>query len=340
MTHEPNLPLLLPVDRAPSPLATTRQHDLGRWLIPLGAAACLLPLVSTGVALLAGVALALVAGNPYLATTRRATPALLALAVVGLGAGMDLRVVAAVGLHGVGYTIAGIATCFAIGALLTRALRVPPLTGALITIGTAICGGSAIAAVVPILRPKEHETSVALATVFLLNAVALFAFPAVGHRVGLGDGQFGLWSALAIHDTSSVVGAAMAWGGGAVAVATTVKLARALWILPLTIGLAVWQRRQPGQADGARGQTRRPWFILGFVLAAALVTFVPALAPAGQLVAAGARRALVVTLFLIGANLTGQSLRAVGLRPLLLGLGLWIAMAGLSLAAIALHAIQ
>ena len=311
--------------------------EAGRWLIALGAAVCLLPMVSTGVALLAGVTLALAFGNPYLATTRRATPALLALAVVGLGAGMDLRVVAAVGAHGIGYTVAGIASCFILGALMTRALGVPKLTGALITIGTAICGGSAIAAVVPILRPKEEESSVALATVFLLNAVALFAFPAIGHRVGLSDGQFGLWSALAIHDTSSVVGAAMAWGGHAVAVATTVKLARALWIVPLTLGLGLWQARRPG---GAAGATKRPWFILGFLAAAALVTFVPPLAPAGQLVAAGARRALVVTLFLIGSNLSGASLRAVGVRPLVLGLGLWIAMASLSLGAIVTHLIR
>jgi uncharacterized integral membrane protein (TIGR00698 family) len=339
MALEQAMPPLFRSDRD-RPLPAVRRLELGRWLTPLGAAACLLPMVSTGVALVAGVAVALVFGNPYLAATRRATPSLLALSVVGLGAGMDLRVVAAVGAHGVGYTVAGIACCFALGALLTRALGVPRLTGALITIGTAICGGSAIAAVVPILRPKEHETSVALATVFLLNAVALFTFPAIGHRAGLSDGQFGLWSALAIHDTSSVVGAALAWGGHAVAIATTVKLARALWIVPLTIGLGVWQARRPGGQSAEPGTAKRPWFILGFVAAAALVTFVPSLAPAGQLVAAGARRALVVTLFFIGANLTFASLRAVGLRPLVLGLGLWIAMANLSLSAIALQLIR
>jgi uncharacterized integral membrane protein (TIGR00698 family) len=311
MTHEPNLPLLLAVDRAAPAPSAARRLEVGRWLVPLGAAACLAPMVSTGVALLA-------------------------LAVVGLGAGMDLRVVAAVGLHGVGYTVAGIAACFAIGALLTRVLRVPPLTGALITVGTAICGGSAIAAVVPILRPKEHQTSVALATVFLLNAVALFAFPAVGHRVGLGDGQFGLWSALAIHDTSSVVGAALAYGGGAVTTATTVKLARALWIVPLTLGLGLWQRRRQAAAGG---RAPRPWFIAGFVATAALVTFVPQLRPAGQVVVGAAQRALAVTLFLVGANLTRSALGAVGLRPLLQGVILWVTMAGLSLAAIATHLI-
>jgi uncharacterized integral membrane protein (TIGR00698 family) len=285
------------------------------------------------VALLAGIALALALGNPFVRHTRRAAQRLLALSVVGLGAGMNLGAVAAAGAQGVLYTIGGIAICLTLGTLLARRLRVPRLTGALITIGTAICGGSAIAAVVPVLRPKEHETSVALATVFLLNAVALVAFPFIGHRVGLSDAQFGLWSALAIHDTSSVVGASVAWGGKAVEIATTVKLARALWIVPLTTGLALWQKR-------SQKEVRRPWFILGFLSAAALVTLVPSLAPVGQMVAAVARKALVATLFLIGANLTRESLARVGLRPLAMGVLLWMAMAALSLGAITLHLIS
>lgn len=310
----------------------------GHVLVPLGAAASLLPFVSTGVALVAGVLVALTVGNPYGALTRRATHTLLALAVVGLGAGMDLRVVAAVGAHGVGYTVVGIATCLVLGTLLTRVLGVSREAGLLISIGTAICGGSAIAAVVPVLRPKEHEVSVALGTVFLLNAVALFVFPAVGHVVGLDAHQFGLWSALAIHDTSSVVGAAMQYGPKALEVATTVKLARALWIVPLTVAVGALQRRTKG-GEVEQGRARRPWFILGFVAAAALVTWVPALRPAGHVVAAVSRQALVLTLFLIGANLTRSAVRAVGVRPLAQGVGLWVCMAGLSLGAIALHVI-
>jgi uncharacterized integral membrane protein (TIGR00698 family) len=309
-----------------------------RLLIPLGAALCLFPFMSTGLGLLLGLLVALSAGNPYLPWTRKATGHLLALAVIGLGAGMDLRVVARVGAHGIFYTAAGIATALALAALLTRALRVERNTGILIGVGTAICGGSAIAAMVPVLRPKEHEVSVALGTVFLLNAVALFVFPPIGHLAGLSDAQFGLWSALAIHDTSSVVGAAVAWGGKAVEIATTVKLARALWIVPLTFAVAAWHRRTQGETG--QGKPRRPWFIAGFVAAAALVTYLPALQGAGNVVSAVARQALVVTLFLIGSNLTRAALQEVGVRPLAEGVLLWIAVAGLSLAAIAGHLIS
>ncbi|XXF80198.1 putative sulfate exporter family transporter [Myxococcaceae bacterium GXIMD 01537] len=303
--------------------------------MPLGAAASLVPIVSTGTALVAGILVALLVGNPYVAWTRRATHVLLSLAVVGLGAGMDLRVVAAVGAHGVLYTVVGIGLCLVLGTLLSRWLGVPREAGLLISAGTAICGGSAIAALVPVLRPREHEVSVALGTVFLLNAVALFVFPAIGHAVGLDASRFGLWSALAIHDTSSVVGAAMQYGSQALEVATPVKLARALWIVPLTLTLGAWRRRQ-GEPMEPRGKARRPWFILGFLAMAALVTWVPALRPTGHLVAAASRQALVLTLFLIGANLTRSALRAVGLRPLAQGLVLWVTMAGLSLGAIVL----
>lgn len=306
-----------------------------RWhfLLPAAAALCLFPFVSTGLGLLFGLVLALAFGNPFLDKTRKATQVLLPLSIVGLGAGMDLRVVARVGAHGVVYTVLGIVCALALGALLTRLLHVGRNVGTLITVGTAICGGSAIAAVVPVLRPQEHEVSLALATVFLLNAVALFIFPPIGHAAGLTDAQFGLWSALAIHDTSSVVGAALAWGGKAVEIATTVKLARALWIVPLTLAIGHWHNRSGGAS--AKGKPRRPWFIAGFIAAAALATYVPGLQQAGHLVAGVSKQALVLTLFFIGASLTRSSIRAVGARPLALGVALWIAMAGLSLAAIA-----
>lgn len=323
----------------PAPVSRRVHASAGRLLVPLGAALCLLPFVSTSVALVMGVLVALTVGNPHVELTRRATHPLLSLAVVGLGAGMDLREVMSVGAHGVVYTVAGIATCLLLGALLARALGVTHEAGLLISIGTAICGGSAIAAVVPVLRPKEHEVSIALGTVFLLNAVALFVFPAIGHAVGLDAHQFGLWSALAIHDTSSVVGAALQYGPTALAVATSVKLARALWIVPLTLAVGAWQQRRAGAA-APRGQARGPWFILGFVAAAALVTWVPALQPAGHRVALGARQLLVLTLFLIGVNLTRSTLRAVGVRPLAQGLVLWLCMASLSLGAIVLHVIS
>src|ERR1700730_13579391 len=321
------------MEAAAHALQEPRRGSLAQFLLPAVAALCLFPFVSAGLGLLLGLVVALALGNPYLDKMRKATAVLLPLSIVGLGAGMDLRVVARVGAHGVVYTVLGIVCALALGALLTRILHVGRNVGTLITVGTAICGGSAIAAVVPVLRPKEHEVSVALATVFLLNAVALFVFPPIGHAVGLTDAQFGLWSALAIHDTSSVVGAAVAWGGKAVEIATTVKLARALWIVPLTLAVGHWHNRSGGAA--AKGKPRRPWFIAGFIAAAALVTYVPGLQEAGHLVASVSKQALVLTLFFIGASLTRSSLREVGARPLALGIALWIAMAGLSLAAIA-----
>lgn len=314
-----------PLPPSPSPLT------LGHVLVPLGALLSVTPWASPGLGLLGGVGVALLGGNPYLRRTRRAVHTLLAVAVTGLGAGMDLREVLWVGAHGALTTVVGIAGCLALGLLLARVLGVKGKTGLLISIGTAICGGSAIAAVVPVLAPEEHEVSAALGTVFLLNALALFVFPAVGHAVGLSPEQFGLWSALAIHDTSSVVGAAVAYGGGAVGVATAVKLARALWIVPLTFGLGLWHRRE--RSGAAR---RAPWFLLGFLAAAGLVTWVPALRPWGQGVASAAKHLMTLTLFLVGTGLTGSTVRAVGPRPLLHGSLLWLGVGSVSLGAIVL----
>ena len=315
------------------PHAST-QRTAAHALVPLGALACLLPWVNPAMALVGGVALAVLVGNPYVALTRRHTPRLLAYSVVGLGAAMDLGVVARVGAQGFVYTLVGITATLALGLALARALKVPGTTGLLVSVGTAICGGSAIAAVVPVVQAREQESSVALATVFLLNAAALVVFPAAGHALGLGEGAFGLWSALAIHDTSSVVGAALRYGGAhTLEVATTVKLARALWIIPVTLVVGAVHARRHGGAAG-RGAAKRPWFILGFLAAAALVTLVPALQEAGHAVASVARRALVVTLFLIGVNLTPAALRAVGVRPLVQGVVLWVVVSAATLGAI------
>jgi uncharacterized integral membrane protein (TIGR00698 family) len=308
----------------PSPLATAAVIG--------GAVVSAIPGVPAAAALAGGVAVALTLGNPLLARTRATAQRLLPLSVIGLGGAMDLVAVGRAGYHGVGYTIASIAACLALGALLVRALGVDRRTGLLVTVGTAICGGSAIAAVAPVVGAEEHELSVSLATVFVLNAVALVAFPPLGHLAGLGEPSFGLWAALAIHDTSSVVGAGLAYGPTALQVATTVKLARALWIVPLTLGLGALERAR-GEGAG-RGRGKAPWFILGFVAAAALVTWLPALRPAGQLVAEVARRALVVTLFLIGVGLSREALRSVGSRPLALGVALWVVMGLSTLAAV------
>lgn len=308
-----------------------------RILLPLGFLLCLTPFVSSALGLVAGIVLALTLGNPWPGETKVWTPRLLQLSVIGLGFGMNLNEVLRVGAHGILYTVAGIAFCFALGTLLARMLTVTRDLGLLITVGTAICGGSAIAAVAPAIRAKDHETSVALATVFLLNAIGLLVFPLLGHAVGLDETRFGLWAALAIHDTSSVVGAARQYGPIALQIATTVKLARALWIVPVALGIG-WlrAREEEGAPTGAapKAKAKRPWFILGFLGAAALVSFVPALAPAGKLLYAGARQALVATLFLIGAGLSRAALKTVGVRPLAQGVALWVIVGSASLAAI------
>jgi uncharacterized integral membrane protein (TIGR00698 family) len=303
-------------------------------LVVAGAVASLLPGVPAGAALGMGVAVALTAGNPFAPRTRALARRLLPLAVVGLGGAMDLAIVARVGVRGIGYTVATIAACAALGAVAGRALGVERRTRVLVTVGTAICGGSAIAAAAPVIGADDRETSVALATVFLLNAVALLLFPPLGHLAGLGEPAFGLWAALAIHDTSSVVGAALQYGSTALEVATTVKLARALWIVPVTLALGALERRRAG-TEARRGGSR-PWFILGFLAAAALATYVPGLRPAGLALSAVARRALVLTLFLIGLGLSRQILRAAGARPLVLGIVLWAAMGAGTLAALRL----
>jgi uncharacterized integral membrane protein (TIGR00698 family) len=304
-------------------------------LLLLGGLLALAPFTPAAAALVGGSLLALTAGNPFLSLTRTWTHRLLPLAVIGLGADMNLRAVAGAGLHGLGYTAISLVLVLALGWWLAGLLKVERNAGLLISVGTAICGGSAIAAVAPVLRAKEQEISVALATVFLLNAAALVIFPPIGHAAGLSQDAFGLWSALAIHDTSSVVGAGLAFGPRALAVATTVKLARALWIVPLTFGIG-WAvaRREAASADAP--PMKKPWFIAGFLIVAALVTLVPPLQVPGHFVALAARRLLVLTLFLIGCGLSREALRSVGLRPFLQGLALWLIVGTLGLIAVRL----
>lgn len=304
-----------------------------RALLPLLALLCLFPFATAPLALLAGVAVALLFGNPHAARTKPLVPRLLALSVVGLGAGMDLRVVSRAGLAGIGYTVVGLSLTLALGHLLGRLLATRPNASLLISVGTAICGGSAIAAVAPAIRAEEEDVSVSLGTVFLLNALALFLFPPIGRSLGLSEPAFGLWAALAIHDTSSVVGAALSYGGAALAVATSVKLARALWIVPLTLAIGAWRARSGREAGASK--PKRPWFVLGFLAAAALATFVPGLREPGALLSAIAKKGLVVTLLLIGSGLSRDALRRVGWRPFAQGTALWAITASLTLAAIA-----
>jgi uncharacterized integral membrane protein (TIGR00698 family) len=276
------------------------------------------------IALALGLVVALTIGNPYAARTSKLTKILLQASVVGLGFGMNLENVLAAGRTGILFTLATIAGTLLLGLLLARAMHVDRSTAHLISSGTAICGGSAIAAVGPVIGASDEEMSVSLGTVFILNAVALFAFPPIGHALQLTQTQFGVWSAIAIHDTSSVVGAASAYGAEALQIATTVKLTRALWIVPLVIVTALAFGRHASRVA-------IPWFILFFVLASVVRTYVDG---PWDVVVLAARIGLTITLFLIGASLTRKSLAAVGVRPLLLGVVLWITISAAGLWAV------
>jgi uncharacterized integral membrane protein (TIGR00698 family) len=306
-----------------------------RWqhaLVALSVLLSLIPAASAAVGLLLGIAVASIVDDEARARAKAWSKWLLPAAVVGLGAGMDFAAVIRVGAHGILYTLAGISICLTTGVLLGRRLRVPLETTLLISVGTAICGGSAIAAAAPALRARSNDVTASLTAVFLLNGLALFLFPMVGHLLHLDPQRFGMWAALAIHDTSSVVGAAVSFDPHSVEIATTMKLARALWIVPVVFGVSQWRARRE---EGASAPVKLPWFILLFLLAAALVTLLPALRPAGLVTAMLSRRALVIALFLIGASTDLRALRRMGARPLLHASLLWVVMAALSLAAVA-----
>jgi uncharacterized integral membrane protein (TIGR00698 family) len=301
-------------------------RTIALYIFPLAALLTLTPLISSAMALMIGVALALTLENPYSVQLKKYTHHLLGISVMGLGAGMNLAVVLQVGFEGIGYTIAGIICAGLLGTILAKILKTPRDTSILITVGTAICGGSAIAAVAPVLRAKHHEVSVALGTVFTLNAIALFIFPAIGHHFNLSESQFGLWSALAIHDTSSVVGATMQYGAHALEVGATIKLARALWIVPVAMLIGYIVSKQD-QATALTAKVKKPWFILGFILVAGIVTWFPELRPFGHKLEMVAKKTLVLTLFLIGSGLTKETIKSVGFKPFILGVCLWIVMA-------------
>lgn len=303
-----------------------------RLLFLLAALFCLTPAASPGVALGLGILLALTAGNPFLARTRPLAKTLLQASVVLLGFGMNLAAVAHAGERGLGLALVTISGTLLLAAGLGRWLRVPRRTSLLIATGTAICGGSAIAAVSAVIDAAEAEMSVAMGAVFVLNAVALVVFPPLGRGLGLSQAQFGAWAGMAIHDISSVVGAASQYGLGALQTATAVKLSRALWIVPVAL-LAGW-RYPPAQAPGVRRRRMAPvpWFIACFLLASLARTLWPPLALAAPLLSRLAIAGLTLTLFFIGAGLSRATLRAVGARPLAQALVLWLAVGAGALA--------
>lgn len=282
--------------------------------------------VSPPLALGAGLLYGFFVPHAHPSAARRASKFLLQASVVALGFGMDLHQVLRAGRSGFVYTAMGISIALVLGWALGKLLGVEKVTSFLISTGTAICGGSAIAAVSPITEATEEQLAVSLGTVFVLNSVALFAFPAIGSRLHLSQSQFGLWSALAIHDTSSVVGATARYGALALAVGTAVKLARALWIVPLSFGTAMVRK--------SSARVRWPWFILLFCLAAVANTYFQSLHPAYMLIRHLGIIGLTATLYLIGTGLSMNSIRTVGSRPLLQGLLLWFVVAAGSLALI------
>ena len=291
---------------------------------------CLTPWASPPIALALGLGLAQTLGNPFARQTKQATAKLLQYSVIGLGFGMNAHAAVQAGKQGIVFTVVSIFGTLILGYFAGRWLGLTRHITHLISCGTAICGGSAIAAVGPVLRAKDEEMSVALGTVFVLNAIALFAFPPIGHALAMTQNQFGLWCAIAIHDTSSVVGAATAYGDQAVQVATTGKLARALWIIPVSIGTAMLFKQK-----GVK--IKIPYFILGFIAAMLINTFVPAAKPVGPVLVTLAKIGLTVTHFFIGAGLSGKVLKAVGARPFVLGVLLWVVISTASLYVI-LHA--
>ena len=283
--------------------------------------------VTPPLALFLGLAFALLCGQAYPEFNKKVSKKLLQYSVVGLGFGMNLQDSLASGKEGMLFTIVSVVGTMLIGTFIGRKiLKVNRDTSYLISSGTAICGGSAIAAIGPVIKAKDSDMSVALATIFVLNAIALFIFPVFGHWLGMTEQEFGTWAAIAIHDTSSVVGAGAAYGEEALQVATTIKLTRALWIIPLALVTSFI----------FKGKDRKisiPWFILWFIVAMLINTYALDNVPeVGKAISGLARKGLIITMFFIGASLSTDVLKAVGIKPLVQGVLLWIVISIGSLA--------
>jgi len=285
---------------------------------------CLTPLISPPIALFLGLVFALTLGTPFPTFNKKMSKYLLQVSVVGLGFGMNLLDSVKAGSDGMLFTLFSVVSVMFMGIMIGKWLRIPNVSAYLIASGTAICGGSAIAAVGPIAKAKDSEMSISLATIFVLNAVALFLFPVLGHLLHLSQHQFGLWAAIAIHDTSSVVGAGATFGEEALKVATTVKLTRALWIIPLSIFTSFYFKSKGDKVF-------IPWFILFFIVAMVLNTYLQLPATLTHGIVVVARQCLTLTLFFIGAGLSRMALKMVGVKPFVLGVTLWFFIAIISL---------
>lgn len=308
----------------PGRKSSDRQFSAREIIFIIIAVLCCTNLISAPAALLLGLLVAQLVGHPWLHLNHKVTHWLLQLSVVGLGFGMNAHAAMEAGRTGFGITVVSIVATLGIGLILGRWMRIDKKTSCLIAAGTAICGGSAIAAIAPAIDAKEKQISVALGTVFILNAVALFIFPVTGHLLGLSQQQFGTWAAIAIHDTSSVVGAGSRYGPQALEVATTVKLARALWIIPVSI-IASFLFRKKGQ------KLHIPWFIGFFILAMLGNTFIPSVQTFSPYATNISKAGLTLTLFLIGSGLSRDVLRSVGIRPMVQGIISWVSIAAATL---------
>lgn len=303
-------------------------HKIRSLLFFLLSACCFLPGVTTPLTLALGILFGIFMGRPNHTKISEWTKILLQMSVVGLGFGIPIAEVLRAGREGLLVSFLSIAIALAAGILLTKWLHVKKKTGILLSVGTAICGGSAIAAIAPVIHADQEDISVSMALVFTLNSLALFLFPSFARELHLLPEQFGLWSALAIHDTSSVVGAASLFGEKALAIATTVKLSRALWILPLTLCFTILSH--------AKGKITVPWFIFLFMVAATLHSFFPDFEKVFSFLNQCSKQALCLVLFWIGSSMNKESIKRVGFRPLVLALSLWVGLALASLAYILL----
>lgn len=297
------------------------------------AALCLFPIISSPIALVIGFTLATLGLVPVQIDTTLITKKLLAYAIIGLGFGINLEQAIIITSNNIGIIVCSIFTTLTLGFILTRTLKVRPKTGYLIAAGTAICGGSAIAAVAPAIDADADETSHALATIFILNSLALFIFPLIGHWFLMSQHDFGIWSAIAIHDTSSVVGAASAYGDEALQTATTLKLARALWIIPVAFISALFFKSK-------NKKVAVPYFIFLYCATIIIAYLLPQFSLLYQHIFVISKRLLVLCLFLIGAGLTVSSLKSAGIKPLLLGISLWVIISVSSLTYILLFMVK
>ncbi|MBC5842057.1 putative sulfate exporter family transporter [Flavobacterium sp. F-380] len=288
---------------------------------------CLSPFITPPIALLMGLIIAQFIGHPYLHLNHKATHLLLQISVVGLGFGMNVESALKAGQNGLIFTIISIIVTLTAGYFLGKALKIDKKTSYLIGAGTAICGGSAIAAISPVIKAEEKQISIALGTIFILNSIALLLFPFIGHYLNLSQTQFGMWCAIAIHDTSSVVGAASKYGPQALEIATTVKLARALWIIPIAF-LSTFIFKSKGT------KVKIPYFIGLFVLAMIANTYLPFVQEISSYLTSIAKSGLTLTLFLIGCGLSKEVLSAVGYKPLAQGIALWILISSMALWAV------